>query len=375
MSSVNFIIRNVQAACYRFPLSTPVVTSFGRMLSRPAVFVRVEDADGVTGWGEVWSNFPAVGAEHRTRIVNEILAPALQGRSVVHPIDVFEDVSRMMEVLALQSGEPGPFAQAIAGIDLALWDLHARRQRLPLWKLLGGRAGRIQVYASGINPTGSAAMAEAALRAGHTAIKLKIGFDKTQDLDNIRQLRAIVGDGFLATDANQAWSLTEAMARAPALDEFGLAWLEEPLRADRPRAEWKTLATTLGTRLAAGENVASRDGFAQLIDENVVQVVQPDAAKWGGLSGCVDVGRAAVAANRCFCPHYLGGGIGLLASAHLLAAVGGDGRLEIDANSNPLRDAFCGPVSAVSDGTVSLDDTPGLGIEPDIASIENLRTA
>jgi len=375
MSVESFRIRSVRAACYRFPLSTPVVTSFGRMLNRPAVFVQIEDDDGLTGWGEVWCNFPSVGGEHRTRIVNEILAPLIEGSSISHPQDTFTQLSQQIDVLALQSGEPGPFAHSIAGIDLALWDLLAKRQKMPLWRLLGGTAPKIKVYASGINPTGSAAMAEAAQRRGYRAFKLKIGFDEQQDHDNLRQIRSVIGNSMLAADANQAWSLSEALARSPALAEFDLAWLEEPLRADRPRDEWKTLEQAIETPLAAGENVTGRDGFAQLIDENVVKVIQPDAAKWGGLSECLEIGRAALKAGRTFCPHYLGAGIGLLASAHLLAAVGGDGFLEIDSNHNPLRDEFCGPVAAVSDGTVTLNDEPGLGITPDFAPIEKLRTA
>jgi L-alanine-DL-glutamate epimerase-like enolase superfamily enzyme len=103
-------------------------------------------------------------------------------------------------------------------------------------------------------------------------------------------------------------------------------------------------------------------------------VVQPDIAKWGGLSVCAGIARDILAAGKTFCPHYLGGGIGLLASAHLLAGVGGAGLLEIDSNDNPLRDRFCGPVANVVDGTVTLGDTPGLGLEPDLASIEQYRT-
>src|SRR3954465_10585975 len=166
MTSQTFAIRNVQAFCYRYPLSTPVVTSFGRMLNRPAVFVRVEDYDGHTGWGEVWSNFPSTGAEHRARLVNEVLAPAISGFAVSEPSEIFERLTRGTSVLALQCGEPGPFAQAIAGIDLAVWDLYARRRKTALWKLLGGTGENIKVYASGINPTGSRRMAEAALARG-----------------------------------------------------------------------------------------------------------------------------------------------------------------------------------------------------------------
>src|SRR3954471_18943099 len=177
MTSSSFTIRSLQAFGYRYPLTTHVITSFGRMADRPAVFVRVEDTDGHLGWGEVWCNFPAPGAEHRVRLVNEVLAPALVGFSAHDPSAAFERLTQGTSVLALQSGEAGPFAQSIAGIDLAVWDLYARRQNVALWKLLGGSRNRIKVYASGINPTGAQQMAEAALGRGHRALKLKIGFE------------------------------------------------------------------------------------------------------------------------------------------------------------------------------------------------------
>ena len=370
-----FAIRSVQAFCYRYPLSTPVVTSFGRMLNRPAVFVRIEDEDGHIGWGEAWANFPSTGAEHRARLVNEVLAPALSGFAVSHPSDAFEILTRDTAVLALQSGEQGPFAQAIAGIDLAVWDLYARRRNTALWKLLGGNRNQIKAYASGINPTGSRQMAEAALNRGHRALKLKIGFDLATDRANLASLRWLIGDGMLAADANQAWSVEQALEVAPYLGEFALAWLEEPIRADRPWQEWQCLRKSSEVPLAAGENIASKAGFAQALGDDVLRVVQPDIAKWGGLSLCSGIGRDILASGKLFCPHYLGGGIGLLASAHLLAALGGGGLLEVDSNENPLRDLFCGPVAAIADGMVTLSDDPGLGIEPALSSIEQYRTA
>jgi D-galactarolactone cycloisomerase len=375
MTSQKFAIRSVQAFCYRYPLSTPVVTSFGRMLDRPAVFVRVEDDDGHAGWGEVWANFPSTGAEHRARIVNEILAPAITGFAATEPSDVFEKLTQATCVLALQSGEPGPFAQTIAGIDLAVWDLHARRRDIALWKLLGGAGGKIPVYASGINPTGSRQMAEAALSRGHRALKLKVGFDLVADRANLAALRELVGDGMLAADANQAWSMERTIEVAPQFGEFKLAWLEEPIRADCPWQRWQALRKSIDVPLAAGENIASRAGFQQALGGDVLRVVQPDIAKWGGLSACSGIARDILASGKMFCPHYLGGGIGLLASAHLLAGVGGGGLLEVDSNDNPLRDRFCGPVINISDGTVTLSDDPGLGIEPDLSSIEMYRTA
>jgi D-galactarolactone cycloisomerase len=375
MRSPTFTLRSVQAFCYRYPLSTPVVTSFGKMLNRPAVFVRVEDAEGGAGWGEVWSNFPSTGAEHRTRLVNEVLAPTITGFSASEPAEIFEKLTQGTSVLALQSGEPGPFAQAIAGIDLAVWDLFARRRKMALWKLLGGAGNRIKVYASGINPTGSRQMAEAALKRGHRALKLKIGFEPAADRANLASLRDAVGNGMLAADVNQGWSVEQALKTAPTLAGFNLAWLEEPIRADRPWQEWQRLRKGASVPLAAGENIAGHAGFAQALGDDVLRVVQPDIAKWGGLTACSGIARDIMKSGKIFCPHYLGGGIGLLASAHLLAGAGGEGLLEVDSNDNPLRDRFCGPVADVSDGAITLTDEPGLGIDPDLASIEQYRTA
>jgi D-galactarolactone cycloisomerase len=369
----SFKIHSVRAFCFRYPLAAPVVTSFGRMNDRPAVFVRVEDEDGEHGWGEVWCNFPSVGAEHRARLINEMLAPMLIGREVAQPSELFEGITAATSVLALQSGEQGPFAQTIAGVDTAVWDLFARRAKAPLWRMLGGTSGRMRVYASGINPDGSVAMAEAAMSRGHRAFKLKIGFGAERDRDNLRALRCLVGEGMLAADVNQGWSIAQALEQSPPLEEFALAWLEEPLRADRPWSEWRALRERLSLPLAGGENIAGREAFSAALAEGVLNVIQPDVAKWGGITGCLAVAHDVVASKRIYCPHYLGGGIGLLASAHLLAACNG-GWLEVDSNDNPLRDAFCGAIAVIKDGEIELPDTPGLGIDPDLASIEKYRT-
>ncbi|WP_027571608.1 mandelate racemase/muconate lactonizing enzyme family protein [Bradyrhizobium sp. WSM1743] len=369
-----FTIRSIEAFCHRYPLATPVVTSFGKMLNRPAVFVRAVDEDGVEGWGEAWSNFPAPGAEHRARLVNEVLAPGLVGRKFGSPAQAFETLTKGTEVLALQCGEPGPFAQAIAGIDLALWDLSARRQHLPLWRLLGGQSDTIKVYASGINPGGAAQAAEAALARGHRALKLKVGFGTESDLANLAALRGLVGARMLAADANQGWSMAQALQMLPRLAEFDLRWLEEPIRADRPREEWRSLQAAAQMPIAAGENISSVEAFKDVLSEGVLGVVQPDVAKWGGLSLCAGLARDILGAGKTFCPHYLGGGLGLLASAHLLAGVGGDGWLEVDANDNPLRDLLCGSIINVREGTVILGEEPGLGIVPDLPSIERYRS-
>src|SRR3712207_2089946 len=102
----------VEATAFRVPIETPVRTSFGIMRDRPAVLVRAVDEDGAEGWGEVWFNFPSVGAEHRARLVAEVVAPQFLGRGFSGPEEAFRAASRGLEVLAIQTGEAGPLAQA-----------------------------------------------------------------------------------------------------------------------------------------------------------------------------------------------------------------------------------------------------------------------
>lgn len=362
-------IARVETFVLRCPIDTPVQTSFGIMRDRPAVFVRVTDAEGAQGWGEVWCNFPTVGAEHRARLLDSVLAPLLVGSRHEEPAAAFEDLSARTEVLAIQSAEPGPIAQCIAGLDIALWDLHARRLSQPLWRLLGGTSPEVPVYASGLNPTAPERLAAERRAQGHRAFKLKVGFGRDRDLANLRALRETVGDSDLMVDANQAWDLDTAAEHAAAFAPFNLRWLEEPLRATRPWSHWQALSLRAPIPLAAGENLAGAQAFGEALDAHCLGVVQPDLAKWGGFSGCLPVARRVLARGVRYCPHFLGAGVGLLASAHLLAAAGGDGLLEVDANPNPLRTATCGPVAQVVEGRVHLTERPGLGDEPDLASL------
>ena len=337
------------------------------MHDRPAVFVRVEDSDGAAGWGEIWCNFPVVGAEHRARLVKEVLAPLLSNRAYQSPRAAFDELSHRVSILALQSGEHGPLAQSIAGLDIALWDLAARRAGEPLWRFLGGKGPRVAVYASGINPEDPEATVATLKARGHRAFKLKVGFGDELDNRNLAAVRAEIGPKFfLAADANQAWELESAIRLASRFEPYNLGWLEEPLRADRPWCEWIELRRSIPLPLAAGENIAGFDAFAEALRQRVLSVVQPDIAKWGGVSGCLPVARLIGESGATYCPHYLGGGIGLLASAHLLAAAGGNGMLEVDANENPLRDDFCGPVAEISEGHVTLTEAPGIGVAPGV---------
>lgn len=370
-------LHSVDIHVYRAPIDDPVRTSFAAMADRPAVIVRVEDRDGVAGWGEIWCNFPACGAEHRGRLAASVLAPRLLGRSFPSPADAHETLVRETRILALQTREFGPLAQAISGVDLALWDLAARRAGQPLCRLLGGprAAPNVPAYASGINPDNAVDVIGRTREAGFPAFKVKIGFDREGDHRVVAAVAGALrtGERFMV-DANQGWTLDQALAFVPALADAGAQWLEEPLPVDSAAGDWAALARESAVALAGGENLASTEAFVAAVDGGCLQVIQPDICKWGGISRCVPVARYALQTGRRYCPHYLGGGIGLLASAHVLAAVGGDGMLEVDINPNPLRDGLAGPAIAVRDGVLTLPDGPGIGIEPPLGELEAWRT-
>jgi D-galactarolactone cycloisomerase len=370
-------LARIEAHVFRTPIAEPVRTSFGTMTERAAVFVRVEDSDGGRGWGEIWCNFPNAAAEHRALLLADVLAPRVLGQPLGDPFAFWSDLERALHVLRIQSGDAGAFSAAAAGLDLAIHDLRARKRGLPLWRALGGNDDSpVPVYASGINP-GRAARetVEHARAAGYRAFKLKIGFGADTDLGSLTPVASTLKpDERLMVDVNQGWSLVDAVKMLPRLAEFGLVWIEEPLLADRPLAEWTQVAAMAPAPLAGGENVRGAGAFQAMIDSGLVGFVQPDVAKWGGHSGCLPVAKAALAAGRTFCPHYLGGAIGLVHSLHLLAAARGSGLLEVDANANPLRDGVLQDLFTVKDGRVSLPDGQGLGLEPDLKPLANLRS-
>lgn len=372
--SESISVNRVDCFVFRYPLETPVSTSFGVMNDRPMVLVRIEDKDGSFGWGEIFCNFPTVGAEHRARLVDSVLSPLITSRPFNTPEEAFDYLTEKVAVLAIQSGEPGPFAQAISGLDIALWDMKARRASQPLWRILGGSSSDIPVYASGLNPDRPEVLARELYTQGYRAFKVKVGFGDDLDRENLRNLRQTLDDSVqIMADANQAWTLDKAIESLRLLETYRLVWIEEPIRADRPWDEWVKLKENTRIPLAAGENISGTKSFNTAIQSKALSVLQPDIIKWGGLSKCISIAQKANRSGLTYCPHYLGGGIGLLASAHALAAVGGNGLLEIDANPNPLRSVFCGNLNKIVNGRANLGNMPGIGIEPDLSSIKRYQ--
>ncbi|MEO8847602.1 MAG: enolase C-terminal domain-like protein [Casimicrobiaceae bacterium] len=205
------------------------------------------------------------------------------------------------------------------------------------------------------------------------AFKLKVGFGGPRDLRNLEELRRALGpSATIMLDANQGWRADEAAVRIAGLAPFNPVWVEEPMLADEPAATWKALAATSPLPLAAGENIRGEAAFVEAIDGGWLRFVQPDVGKWGGISGALRLGAHAATRAVALCPHWLGGGVGLAASMHMLAAAGGAASVaEVDANPNPLREEVC-PLS-LHDGAVVLGDAPGIGVEPDLRRPDRYR--
>lgn len=358
-------IRKLECWVHRAPIAKALANAFAAMSNRPATWVRVTASDGAWGWGEIFSNFPTVGAEHRARLVESIFAGLLENAPLRAPPEMRLMLEERTRIMVIQCGEPGPFAQIIGGIDQALWDMSARRAGEPLWKHLGGTSARVRVYASGLGPDEVVETAAAKRAEGFRAFKLKVGFAGARNRDNLGALRDAMGkDAAIMVDANQAWPADEAPARIAELMPYAPRWIEEPIAADESVDTWKRLFEKTGAPLAAGENIRGEADFSAALDAGYLRFVQPDVGKWGGITGCGAVGRRAVARGIAFCPHWLAGGVGLAASMHVLAAVGGEGFAEVDSNPNPLREEVF-PMR-IRDGTVTLSEAPGLGVEPDL---------
>ena len=197
---------------------------------------------------------------------------------------------------------------------------------------------------------------------------MKVGFGTATDMANVDRICTELQSGeCFMVDANQGWDLAAARHAIVALGDYPLDWIEEPICADDQAGDWAELAMLSKIPLAGGENLLGFPQFDAAITSGHFGVIQPDVGKWGGISGCLAVARRARAAGRRYCPHWLNSGIGLLASAHLLATAGGDGMLEHDAMENPLQAVLAQPFPALVEGYFTLPDAPGLGVEPDLA--------
>lgn len=360
----------------RAAISTPRINAFGVQRWREAVLVRLSDNTGHYGWGEVFSNWPPGGARYRTELLRSVFAPLVQGREVCRPEQLARGLEEQARLLALQCGDRGAFAQCLAGIDVAAWDLWCKQRELSLASALGSvtPVESVAVYASGIGPNWLERGSRVARELSIGAVKVKVGFGIERDLETLREVRRLIGrDTRLMVDANQRWSTEEALEQVPQLEASELSWIEEPLASDVAVEEWARVADVAQAPLAAGENLFELEAFRRLLAVGALGIIQPDLIKWGGVSGLAAVAAEAGRAGAQFIPHYLGSGVGLLATAHAVVALNPEARLELDVSENPLQWATVAEVPAIANGRMQLPRRSGHGADVPLRSLRRAR--
>jgi L-talarate/galactarate dehydratase len=207
-------------------------------------------------------------------------------------------------------GRSGLATQAIAAIDIALWDLKAKRAGLPLAKLLGAHRDSVACYNTSGGFLSSSIEeiidnARASVEQGIGGVKIKVGQpDPRIDLQRVEMVRAALGDDVaLMVDANQQWDRVSALRIGRQLERFDLTWIEEPL--DCYDAEGHAmLADKLDTPIATGEMLTSTAEHRALIEQRSVDFIQPDAARVGGITQFLRIMALGEEAGLKLAPHF-----------------------------------------------------------------------
>jgi L-alanine-DL-glutamate epimerase-like enolase superfamily enzyme len=350
---------------YRIPL--PVVLSdatHGQITHFELVTVRLAARDGADGLGYTYT--VGGGGDAIRSLVARDLAPLLVGADA----ERIEDLWQRMWWRLHYVGHGGLAVFALSAVDIALWDLRARRLNTPLWRLLGGHDPRVRAYAGGIDlefPLDALLrQTEENLKRGFRAIKMKVGRSRlSEDLARIAALRELLGpDAPLMVDANMRWSADEAIRAARRLAAHDVFWLEEPTAPDDVAGHVRILRDG-GLPIAAGENLRTLDAFTRLIDAGGVSFPEPDVSNCGGITVWLKVAHVAEAHHLPVTSH----GVHDL-HVHLLAAVPNASYLEVHGFG---LERFIAEPLEIRDGEAVAPERPGHGVTLDWKALDALR--
>lgn len=355
-----------------FPTSFPVdpkdsvTLGIGRAVKRDAVIVKVETEGGVTGWGEAHHGRCPGAVAH---LVNTTLRQLVLGQDANDTTGVWKKV---YDKQLASHGMGAGACLALSGIDMALWDIRGKALKIPLYKLLGGRARPIPAYAGGVSlgyqePKALVEEARPHVQAGYKAVKLRIGDTVARDVERIAAVRAAFGDKLaILTDANTGYDVADVRAAMPALDEHDVGWLEEPFPA-HDYLSYREAARYGRTPLAAGENHYTRFEFNRVIEDGAITILQPDLSKTGGITEALRIAALASSWKLPIHPHTSMTGINMAATIHFLTAIENGGYFEADISKNNLfRDKLVStPYRIDKDGNVAPLEAPGIGVEVD----------
>ncbi len=342
--------------------------------SQDSLVVRVTTDAGIIGYGEVDSSplvvkavIDAPTSHLRARGLREVLLGE-------NPLDTARLWDRMYQS-SLYFGREGSVIQAMAGIDIALWDIKGQALDQPISALLGGAYRKtLRAYASHMfdfDPKVTARRAGDAAAAGYTAVKFgwePMGPDPKLDDELVRGIRGAVGnDVRVCIDAGLAWDAPTAIQRCQLFEPYDIFWLEEPLNPDDLRG-YRKLTSAVNTRIAAGEEECTTAGFLRLMDEGNIDVVQIDLSRVGFTQSMRIAALAEQRGLQC-CNHNFTTDINVAAALHFLAAIPNALMLEYCVEPSPLRTLVTRKPIQVVDGFAAVPEGPGLGIEVDLDAV------
>ena len=352
-------IRSLRARAVFVPMTRPLHTSTGAIDKVPLVLIDLETSSGAVGRGYLFTVTPL--ALRAQVALLEDMAASLVGQ-LLAPIDIEQMLNQRFTLL----GATGLVGMAISGIDMAAWDAKAIEAGLPLARLLGGGIKPIKAYNScGLGLMGPEKVAREAvelLQGGFSAVKLRLGYATLeQDIAAVHAVRAAIPAGVqIMTDYNQALTPAEAIRRGHALDDLGLTWIEEPVRAD-DHAGNAQVAAALKTPVQIGENYWGSRDMARAIAAHASDYVMPDLERIGGVSGWLRASAIADAAALPMSTHLFPE-----MSAHLMCLTPTAHWLEYVDWVNPVLQT---PLE-IRDGCAILRDTPGCGLDWDEAKVK-----
>lgn len=355
-------------------LPRPTVTSWGAYTAVSMVLVEVRTDAGITGVGETLARFsPKAYAD----LIETSLRPRLIGQDPRNIAALWQSMRR-----ALSGRAGGVLIEAIAGVDIALWDIMGKAAGMPIAKLLGGIGrDRIDVYAAAVNWADDAtADAELAryLEQGFTRIKVKIAKPVKEACRRIERLRERAGDDIgLCVDANWAYTIDEAVEVGKTLSANGYFWFEEPLAPENEQG-YEHLRDRCDVPLAAGESNFTVDQAMRLVMNRTLSILQPDVARAGGITETRRMAALAQNHDVGYAPHIgMSGIICETASVHLSAAQPNFRVMECETDRSPFKTALADIAPGClrqKDGTLDVPTGPGLGLTIDWDAVARLRT-
>ena len=360
------------------PMSVPVPvekrhrTDLGTKVKSDATLIRVETDNGLIGIGAALGSPPVVKA-----IVEHELAPEVEGENPLFSELIFEKMyngSRAEPALARgvtqadESRRRGMAMEAIAGVDIAVWDVKAQALGIPLYQALGAVRSSVRGYASGGWAPGDEAEAELGGYAskGFTACKMRVvgrdGFSIEKCLKRVEAARRGIGPKVeLMVDAHGSLEVAVAIKLAKALEPYDIAWFEEPVTPDDHAGQAEVRrATTIP--IASGEREFTRFDFADLLEKRALDIAQPDVARAGGLTEIRRIAALTSTYGVRLAPHAWGSGILFAASIHTAMSAPNCHILEVTQGYMPMMwELLNEPFDIRPDGTVHAPDRPGLG--------------